>query len=97
MSNPGRKIDAAVIGLVLSVLGVVGLSLFSVSGSHEHVVPVASLLTLLSVPGFVCSLVALRISSRRRIAAWGAGLGLIGSLYVPTILIFAFRAIHANF
>jgi len=96
MNEPGKNAVADV-GFALSVAGVIGLSLFFLSGLSKWVVPIASVLTLLSVPGLLASLLVLCFARHKRRAVWGASLGLLGSLYVPTILIFMLQAIHENF
>ncbi len=96
VSNRLRNLTSSV-GLICSAIGVLGLSLFFISGLSIWIAPLASVLTLLSVPGLVISVLALWLAADKRRAKWGAGLGLLGCLYVPTILVFALRAIHEGF
>jgi hypothetical protein len=87
VSNRLRNMTATV-GLVCSAIGALGLSLFFISGLSIWIVPLASVLTLLSVPGLVISVLALWLAADKQRAKWGAGLGLLGCLYVPTIIAF---------
>jgi hypothetical protein len=96
VSNRLRN-QTATAGLICSAIGVIGLSLFFISGLSIWIVPLAFVLTMLSVPGLVISVLALWLATDKRRAKWGAGLGLLGCLYVPTILVFAMRAFHEGF
>lgn len=96
VSNRLKNLTATV-GLICSALGLLGLSLFFISGRGIWIAPLASVLTMLSVPGLLISLLALWLVTEKRQAKWGAGLGLLGSLYLPTIVVFAWRAIHEGF
>jgi hypothetical protein len=96
MKEPQEDVVAD-LGFLLSIIGILGVFLFSFSEFHEWMVPIAAVLTLLCIPGLLLSLVALCIAKQKRRAKWGAALGLLGCLYVPTILVFMFQAIHENF
>ncbi len=76
--TPVRGVRLGHVGLTFSLLGFVGVCLASIPS------PLACL-AFLSVPGLLISVIGL-FWPPRRLSAGGAILGLLGSLYVPTIL-----------
>ncbi len=93
----GKRNFVADLGFMLSAIGIFGLLLFFVSSLGEWVVPLASVLSLLCLPGLVLSLLVLCFAAHKGRAALGVFLGLLGSLYAPTILFSMVRAFHENF
>lgn len=75
------------IGFMLSLLGVVGLC--ATGWTAPNVSTVAAHISFLCLPGFIVSLVGL-LRPPRRLAAWGIGLGMFGTLYLPTIYLSLF-------
>ena len=74
----------AELGFLLSLTGVTALSTMGMLG--ESVGKIATYLTFSSLPGLIISVIALRWAPRR-VAAWGVGLGILGTLYLPTLLL----------
>lgn len=78
-SNRGvRAVRAAYVGFASSLLGVLGVCVAGWSS-------VGAWLALFSVPGLAVSVYCFSRHSQR-ISAWGTALGLLGTLYVPTML-----------
>ena len=72
----------AVVGFVTSLAGVAGVFVASVS-------VVGVWFAFLSLPGLLISIAGL-LRPPRRLASWGVALGVIGSLYVPTLYLSLF-------
>jgi len=70
------------VGFSLSLIGVLGL--FLVGPFGPVIGAVGMCMAFLCLPGLVASIVGL-FSTPRRLAGWGLALGIVGSLYLPTI------------
>jgi hypothetical protein len=81
---PSRNLAGSV-GFSLSLVGVIGLSLIG------PVMPAIGMcMTLFCLLGLVTSIVGL-FRSPRRLAGWGVALGILGSLYLPTLYLSIFE------
>jgi hypothetical protein len=77
------RVQLAHVGFFLSLIGSVGVFLVGPFGLIVSLVGACA--ALLCFPGLLVSLLALR-NTPRRMAVWGVGLGVFGSLFLPTLL-----------
>lgn len=85
LSAPSVRVDQ--IGFSLSAVGVLGL--FVINQVGETITTIGMYTAFLCLPGLAASVIGL-LRPPRRLAAWGAGLGLFGSAYLPTIYLSLF-------
>lgn len=79
------------VGFYLSLAGIAGVAIVGPFGSVAGYIGMA--FSILSVPGFIVSLVALA-RKRTLIAKWGVAIGLFGSGFLPTFYISVARLLR---
>lgn len=84
--NPAHveRWDVACVGFAFSVVGAVAL--LAAGSSTPFISRIAMCGAFLSLPGTLLSAITL-FRKPRRLAAWGVGLGLFGTLHLPTVVL----------